>query len=320
MKKDLKEAIEKLAWDFTHTLDFTFHTYNENGRTYKANSWPGDPNEDVTICVYKGHRIHEPFHHHEFFFFNYAYHNKYGTQTDAKGTMTTINENECYIGQPYTGYALRATQADDVTIIGVLIQRDVFIRDYLPTLALDNKIFRFFLEPEKDYYSDQYMHLKLEKNSPIRTLLEMMVIEYANRKPDTQLILKPMVLTLFMMIARVYRAQAIAAAPISLTDQILQYMSEHISTASLKETAAHFSYNPNYISTLVHKETGKTYSKILLDMRMERALILLSHTDLPIEEIAYMLGYNNQSNFYKAFKEVYGQSPREFMKTKKDLS
>ncbi|MBR5111581.1 MAG: AraC family transcriptional regulator [Clostridia bacterium] len=36
-------------------------------------------------------------------------------------------------------------------------------------------------------------------------------------------------------------------------------------------------------------------------------------TTLSIEEIAAMLGYSNHSNFYKAFKEYYGKTPREYM-------
>ncbi|MBR1703404.1 MAG: helix-turn-helix domain-containing protein [Lachnospiraceae bacterium] len=47
---------------------------------------------------------------------------------------------------------------------------------------------------------------------------------------------------------------------------------------------------------------------------MERAVLLLNNTTLSIEEIASMLGYSNNSNFYKAFREYYGMSPREYEK------
>lgn len=46
---------------------------------------------------------------------------------------------------------------------------------------------------------------------------------------------------------------------------------------------------------------------------MERAVILLKGTDLAINEIALMLGYSNSSNFYRAFREYYGVSPREYI-------
>ena len=45
---------------------------------------------------------------------------------------------------------------------------------------------------------------------------------------------------------------------------------------------------------------------------MERAAGLLSATELSVEEIAYMLGYSNSSNFYKAFRGYYHASPREY--------
>lgn len=89
-------------------------------------------------------------------------------------------------------------------------------------------------------------------------------------------------------------------------------MGEHFDTVTLKDIAKRFSYHPNYISTLLHRELGKSFSEILLEQRMERAVILLRGTNLPINEIALMLGYNNSSNFYKAFREYYHVSPREY--------
>lgn len=49
---------------------------------------------------------------------------------------------------------------------------------------------------------------------------------------------------------------------------------------------------------------------------MTRATPLLQGTTLSIEEIAAMLGYTSSSNFYKAFKEEYGVTPREWMARK----
>ena len=42
---------------------------------------------------------------------------------------------------------------------------------------------------------------------------------------------------------------------------------------------------------------------------MERAAALLRATSLSNEEVAYMVGYGNTSNFYKAFKRYYGTTP-----------
>ena len=122
-----------------------------------------------------------------------------------------------------------------------------------------------------------------------------------------------MVLTLFMHIARRYRVEKTENTVSSLSERIVAYINSHPESVTLKDIADHFSYHPNYISSLLHKELGKTFSEIVLDIRMDRAAILLKGTTLSIEEISAMLGYSNTSNFYKAFREYYGKTPRELL-------
>ena len=51
-----------------------------------------------------------------------------------------------------------------------------------------------------------------------------------------------------------------------------------------------------------------------MEKRMDRAAILIKGTDLSVEEISSMVGYSNTSNFYKAFREYYGVTPRDYAK------
>ena len=67
-------------------------------------------------------------------------------------------------------------------------------------------------------------------------------------------------------------------------------------------------------SLLLHRETGKTFSEILLEKRMEHAAILIKGTDLSNEEIAEALGYSSTTNYYKAFRRFYGMTPGEYEK------
>lgn len=180
-------------------------------------------------------------------------------------------------------------------------------------LSANSRLFHFLLDPSTDQFSDEYIHFKIEDDCNIRVLLEMMVIEYANKQEDTQAVLKPLVLSFLMQIARQYSAASNEFLPDRLSDKIIHYMSQHFDTVTLKDIANRFSYHPNYISTLLHRETGKSFSEILLEQRMERAVILLRGTNLPIVEISRLLGYSNSSNFYKTFKAYYNQSPRDYV-------
>jgi len=277
--------------------------------------WPGTDDEDVLVCVFNGDEINEPFHRQDFFFINYAYRNSYHTLSAEYNNLIVVEEDECYIGQPYSGYALRKEKgADDVVIIGVLIRKDSFFREYLPTVYTDSDLFRFFIDPQTNKFSDKFIHLSVTKDHPIRSILELMVMEYADRKEDTQRILKTMLQTLLLEIARRYKIEKNDTGQKNVSEQILDYMGDHSDVVTLKDIAAHFNYHPNYISSLLHRETGRKFTEILLEKRMERAVLLMKNTTLSIEEISAMLGYSNHSNFYKAFKEYYGVTPRDYFK------
>ena len=141
----------------------------------------------------------------------------------------------------------------------------------------------------------------------------MMAVEYANRREDTQDVLKPLALALLMQVARQYADDERAdAAPVGTAELMVRYLGEHVDTVTLSALAARFSYHPNYVSTLLRQETGKTFSELLLEQRMDRAAILLKGTDLSVAEVARTLGYLNTSNFHKAFRAHYGMTPRAY--------
>lgn len=302
--KKLGEQFAKRNWSY---LDVPVGSPME-----KSYAWPGPPEENIMICVHKGPDIQEMFHRQDFFFFNFAYLGDYGALSYKYDNHITIHENECYIGQPFAGYALSAHSEKDIVIIGILIQKETFCRVFLPALSSDTKLLHFFLDPQTDEYSQEFIHLRFDEPFFARTLLEMMVMEYADPQEDTQAILQPMVLTLLMMVARQYKLSVPVPKDERLSDRIVRYMSEHSDAVTLKDIAKHFSYHPNYISTLLHREIGKSFSEILLEQRMERAVFLLKGTNLSVEEIAAMLGYSNSSNFYKAFRKFYQCSPRDY--------
>lgn len=318
MKKNaLSAAIQKLQDEFPQ-LDFTYHdspTGNPNEKLYK---WPGPADEDILVCVHKSNGEQELFHRHEFFYFNYTYKGQYDSLSFKYDNQITIHEGELYAGQPYAGHALCVHDNQETIIIGVLIRREAFFRSFLPMLSSSPKLFRFFLDPNTNHFSEEFIHMKIHADRYVRPYLEMMILEYANKKEDTQDILKPLTLTYLMQIARQYVVSQQESVPERVSERIVQYMSEHCDSVSLQSISKVFAYHPNYISTLIRKELGKSFSEILLDLRMNRAAILLKGTNLPIEEISLMLGYSNSSNFHKAFKQYYHCSPRKYSQKNSD--
>ena len=307
----LSEAIEKLQSEFLK-LDWTYHDLNLGIRKEKIYKWPGDPEEDIIICVHKSNGQPELFHRHDFFYFNYTYMGTYESLSYKYDNKITIREKELYAGQPFAGHALCVHDNQETIIIGVVIQKEVFFRSFMSILSSNSRLFHFFLDTSTKNYTEEYLHFKVEDDCNIRTLLEMMIIEYANKQDDTQQVLKSLVLSFLLQVARQYNR--IDSLPISdkLSDRIVRYIGERFDSVTLKDLSKKFHYHPNYISNLLTREIGKSFSQILLEQRMARAVVFLKNTSLTIEEIAYMLGYGNSSNFYKAFKEYYHMSPRNY--------
>lgn len=76
--------------------------------------------------------------------------------------------------------------------------------------------------------------------------------------------------------------------------------------------------NYSYLSHLFKTKTGRTLFSYLLDTRMEHASALLLETGLPIAEIARKTGYALTKNFHEAFRKYYGESPKNYRRTKKN--
>ena len=311
MSDILQESFQKLIEQFDAVTgqDDSYAVTTENEL---KSIWPEQGDDEIMVHVYEGDKRMEPFHRHDYFFFDYAYRNNHQSISDFDGNLITIHENECYIGQPFSGHAIRSIQGEDAVIIGIRIKRDAFIKHFLPALSKDFYLFHFFLDPDKDEHLDGYIHLAFEDPTVIRMLLEMIVIEYAHSKEDTQSILRSMLTTLLMYVSRVYRDNMKKGPKRPLVYKILEYIYTHLDTATLRSTAECFAYHPNYLSNLLHAEMGKTFSEIILSSRMERAALFLQNTELSIDDIALMIGYKSSASFYRAFKRYYGVSPREY--------
>lgn len=306
----LEEAIQWLGREFSH-LNWDFRPDPAGGRNARISQWLGAPDEEVMVCAFVGTHIHEEFHRQDFFFLNFAYRGDYQALSARYDRRVDVREGDCYIGQPYSGYALRGKSEDDIVIVGILIRRETFLREFLGALSASPAMLHFFLEPQVNRFSDEFIHMAIHPDSLLWRLVDLMMLEYAHRGEGTQETLKPLALAAVMYLARQQRkADAPDDAPIS--EQMTGYMEQHLEQVTLADVGAHFGYHPNYVSSLLRKQTGSTFSQILLRMRMDRACLLLRTTDLPIERIATMAGYPDTSNFYRIFRKVLGESPRGY--------
>ena len=315
--KNLKGALDKLASDFAG-LDLTFHPFNENGVAYRKSFFPGKDDEVLVVCAYRGSTIHEPFHRQDFFFLNYAYRGDFGALSGTPDRITRVKEGDIYISQPFGGYGLESFPGEEALIIGLLIRKEAFFKHFLETFAEAPGLFKFYLDPQRDPFSDEFLHMHLPSASPVKSILETMTVLYTFERETSQPALINLAQAVFRLVTTAWGASGKKLPEDAPAAKILSYIDAHAETASLKSLSREFGYHPAYISALIHQETGKTFSETVLDKRMEKALILMRGTDLPLEDIALRLGYSSTSNFYKAFRTRFGESPRAYALQKSD--
>lgn len=81
---------------------------------------------------------------------------------------------------------------------------------------------------------------------------------------------------------------------------------------SIEEIADLCGINRSYFGKIFKKSIGRSPQEFLMNYRMVKAAELLKLTSLSIAEIGSAVGYENQLHFSRAFKTVYGISPREW--------
>lgn len=67
--------------------------------------------------------------------------------------------------------------------------------------------------------------------------------------------------------------------------------------------------NRSYLTKIFKQSTGKSPKEFLIIYRMSKAQTLLRNTELSVADIGRAVGYNNQLNFSRAFKNFCGSSP-----------
>lgn len=58
---------------------------------------------------------------------------------------------------------------------------------------------------------------------------------------------------------------------------------------------------------------GQPAGQLIRSTRMEKAAKMLEKSDIPIKEIAFSVGFGDQSNFSRSFKKYFGKTPGEFI-------
>ena len=147
----------------------------------------------------------------------------------------------------------------------------------------------------------RYLHFQVSDVLPIQNLVENLVWTILHRQPNRRsihqvtmglLFLQLMNYTERIQVGEEHREQGVLLA-------VYRYIEEH------------------YRNGMIHRMTGRTYTELLQEKRLQQAAFLLETTRLPVTDIADAVGYENMSYFHRIFRKKYGSSPKEYRTEKR---
>ena len=98
----------------------------------------------------------------------------------------------------------------------------------------------------------------------------------------------------------------------SMMAKITAYVDAHLNERiTLRIVAAHCGVSVSTVTQLFHKQADTTFHDFVTNRRMVMADKLIRE-GIPLEQVGKMVGYQDHSTFYRAFRQHYGISPREY--------
>jgi two-component system response regulator YesN len=86
----------------------------------------------------------------------------------------------------------------------------------------------------------------------------------------------------------------------------------YMKKVTLDEVSENAALSPSYFSRIFKKEMKTSFNSYLNNVRIEMSKKLLFDEDIPLSDIAMLVGFEHQSYYSKIFKQNTGISPRQY--------
>lgn len=104
---------------------------------------------------------------------------------------------------------------------------------------------------------------------------------------------------------------------LEIINSIIRYLEDNYhENYNRQELAQKFDIHDNYMVQLFKKHTGRSISDYINMLRIRASIDLIEKDDSKIIDIAYHVGFNNLTYFYRAFKARTGMTPNKYRSVK----
>ncbi|WP_069988751.1 AraC family transcriptional regulator [Massilioclostridium coli] len=309
--------MNKLAYRIFHAKKFGFSIPTDKFHLPSGIYFQNEQKIVVTIDYQHDGSGYTAPHSHDFFEMFYVY---------QGSCFSTINDEDCEFKQgSLCIYNLQAKHSITIPtqndiIFNILIHPSLMQKTFFTMLSDNNNLTRFFIESiQNGDMESSYLIFDCSQNKSIQFYLQNMIVEYFTGKDSqqTQKYLQILLLGLLTMLSVEYqRSFQEDQQTDMIKTKILEYINTYYQYATLSSMAEYFHYSKRNMIYYIYKHTGKKFSELQKETRINAIKNFLTTTTLPIKEIADKVGYS--FNFATTvFKQETGMTMSQYRKKNK---
>ena len=160
-----------------------------------------------------------------------------------------------------------------------------------------------------------YLHFRVGGVKAVENLVENLILHLLDHPDSRRAIPMHTVVLLFMNLLEQTDRLTIGIREQMAVLRALKYIEMNYANASLTHLAQIAHSDVSWLSREIHRRTGRTFTELVQERRLNQAAWLLTNTRQKVSDIALSVGYENISYFHRIFAKRFGCSPKKYRDT-----
>lgn len=226
----------------------------------------------------------------------------------SKGEVFVINKNTAH------GYS----EASNFKICNIMFKPEIMHERIFNIKQTAGFQALFVVEPH--YLQNNRFESRLCLNAHdfeiVKNMIDEMISEYVNKEDGWQTSVYALFIRLCVMLSKIYQISEPDAnrEVVKLSRAIAFIEKNFCDNISICELAFECGYSERQFCRLFKFTFSTTPNLYITRLRMNKAQQLLENTQMPISEVSWNCGYDDQNYFSRVFKKHMGISPTEYRK------
>lgn len=239
----------------------------------------------------------------------YVIHGKCVIQT--QGEMLTMNKGDFILIDSDIPHRLIVEKNQSCRMLNLefVLQEDQIFTPSIHQLAQSDASVSYFLTLDEPY-------ILLKDSCELSHLLRKLVLEMDQKVKGQNMMFHLVFSQMFVQIARLAAEQMNEMVQSNTyVKNALSYIHQHYDCdIQVKDIAAVVNLHPGYFHRIFKQHVGCTVIEYLASIRMDKARMLLSDTNIPLGDVPDYVGINSTQYFSALFKKHTNETPLSYRK------